>query len=44
VGRLIPIGRARNESGFIKSVRSILDRTDRYTDEIDTVGFGSDDA
>jgi hypothetical protein len=44
VGRSILIGRARNESGFIKSVRSILDRMDRCTDEIDTVGFGSDGA
>jgi hypothetical protein len=41
VGRPVRIGRARDESGFIKSVRSVLDRTDRCTNEIGTVGFGS---
>jgi hypothetical protein len=44
VERLIPIGRAGNESGFIKSVRLILDRPDRCMNEINTVGFGSDGA
>jgi hypothetical protein len=44
VERSIPIGQVGNESGFIKSVRSILDRTDRCTNEIDIVGFGSNGA